>query len=128
MRSSRAAISRYSAASSRPERVDRLEELVGDARDRDVPDVDLLAADQVQEEVERAGVPVEGDDERRRPTAPGTAAPAAVTAPPTGARSGATSESAPPVSASTGQSSTFHRPGTMNVANSRRNPNRPSRR
>ena len=46
------------------EGVHRVEELVGDARDRDVPDVDLLAADQVQQEVERAGVPVERDDER----------------------------------------------------------------
>ena len=54
MRSRRAAISRYSAASFSPSVRDTREELLGDAGDRDVVDVDLLVADQREQQVERA--------------------------------------------------------------------------
>ena len=47
--------------------MDGLEELVGDPRDRDLGDLELLLAQQVQQQVERAGERVELDDERRCP-------------------------------------------------------------
>ena len=43
--------------------MDGLEELVGDPRDRDVGDLELLFAQQVQQQIERAGEGVELDDE-----------------------------------------------------------------
>ena len=45
------------------ELVDGLEELVGDPRDRNVGDLELLFAQQVQQQIERAGERVELDDE-----------------------------------------------------------------
>jgi hypothetical protein len=51
-----AAITRYSAASSKRSScisVDVADVLFGDLRDRDVEDVEVLAADQVQQQVER---------------------------------------------------------------------------
>ena len=43
--------------------MDGLEELVGDPRDRDVGDLELLLAEQVQQQIQRAGERVELDDE-----------------------------------------------------------------
>ncbi len=43
--------------------MNHLQELVGDPRDRDVGDVDLLLAHQVQQQIERAGESLEVDDE-----------------------------------------------------------------
>ena len=51
------------------ERVNRREKLVGDPRDRNVGDVDLLLAHQVQQQVERTGEAVELHDEAARPSA-----------------------------------------------------------
>ena len=45
---------------------DGVEELVGDLRDGDVEDLDVLRADQVQEEVQRAVESLQLDDERLR--------------------------------------------------------------
>ena len=45
--------------------VDGAQKLIGDTGDRDVGDLDLLFAKQVEQEVERAGEGVELDDERR---------------------------------------------------------------
>ena len=63
MRSSRAAISRYSAASFKSERANPHDELLADARDRDVVDVDLLFANQREQQIERAGKRRRLDDE-----------------------------------------------------------------
>jgi hypothetical protein len=46
--------------------VDAREELLADARDRDVGDLDLLIADEREEEIERPRIFVELDDEGRR--------------------------------------------------------------
>src|SRR6266581_2477385 len=46
-----------------PQLVDDREKLVGDLRDREVGDVDLVLADQVQQQVERAGELLQLDDE-----------------------------------------------------------------
>jgi hypothetical protein len=45
--------------------VNRVEELVGDAGDGNVGDLELLLAKQVQQEIERPGVGIELDDEAR---------------------------------------------------------------
>ena len=45
--------------------MDGVEELVGDPRDRDVGDLELLLAQEVEQQVERAGEGVELDDEAR---------------------------------------------------------------
>ena len=45
--------------------MDGLEELVGDPRDRDVGDLELLLPQQVEQQVERAGERVEPDHEAR---------------------------------------------------------------
>jgi hypothetical protein len=47
------------------ELVNGLEELVGDARDGDVGDLELLLAEEMEQEIERAGVGVELDHEAR---------------------------------------------------------------
>ena len=66
MRTRRAAISRYSAASPRPSCVDAREELLANARDRDVGDLDLLIADEREQEIEGPRVLVQLHDEGRR--------------------------------------------------------------
>jgi hypothetical protein len=48
-----------------PEIADHRQELVGDLRDREVGDVDLVLADQMQQQVERAGELLQLDDEPR---------------------------------------------------------------
>ena len=42
------------------------QELLGDPGNGNVPDIDLLIADQRQQEIERSTKPIELDDERRR--------------------------------------------------------------
>ena len=43
--------------------MNRPEELIGNAGDRNIGDVDLLLAEQMEQEVERPGEPIEFDDE-----------------------------------------------------------------
>ena len=84
-----AAISRYSPATSRFERAHRvevLEVLLGDERDRDVEDVELVLLDQVQQQIERTLEDVELDLVAGR----GVASSASIPMQPTAERAGST--------------------------------------
>ena len=65
MRSSPAAISEILGGLAESERVNAEEELLADARDRNVGDLDLLFANEREQQIERTGEVLELDDEGR---------------------------------------------------------------